>query len=152
MPTDDERGMEVFAFHRTMSLGNWPFLVLLLVIATAASTSFILDRNGLGVAAMFGILFGFPLVIGAIEHLPELLGGRVLLGVTARGIVWGRLWQRGFIPWSNLAVSAPMFVREPSLPFHALVEHRGADKPIAFIYQKDIGAAVGFIAERLPAR
>jgi hypothetical protein len=144
--------MEVFAFHRTMSLGNWPFLVLLLVIATASSTSFILDRNWLGVAAMFGILFGFPLFIGGLEHLPELLGGRVLLAVTARGIVWGRLWQRGFIPWANLTVSAPPFVREPALPFHALVEHRGADKPIVFIHQKSLGVALSFIAERLPKR
>lgn len=132
--------MQVFVFHRTMSLGNWPFLALLLIISTAASTSFFLDRDWVGVAAMYGVIFVFPLFIGAVQSLPELLGTRVLIAVHARGIVWARLWQRGFIPWSNLTRTKAG---------HALVEHRGADKPIVFQAHKDTPAAEAFIAERI---
>lgn len=131
--------MQVFVFHRTMSLGNWPFLALLSIISTVASASFLLDRNWVGVASMYGVIFVFPLFIGAVQSLPELIGMRVLVAVHARGIIWARLWQRGFIPWSNLARTKA----------GSLVEHRGADKPILLQTHKDTPAAEAFIAERI---
>lgn len=142
---DSERGIEVFVFHRTMSFGNWPFLVLILIIATAASTSFILDGKWVGVALVFGSVCAIPLVTAVVQFLPELFGARVLVGVYARGVVWARLWQRGFIPWANLEQVGP------GERLWQVNERRGAGKPISLTSVTN-DAAIDFIAERLPGK
>ena len=86
-----DHGIEVFTFQRTMSFGNWPFLVLILLLAGAASTSLIIDGDWKGVGLVFGAVCAVPLFVGAVQFLPELVGARVLVGVFAHGIVWARL-------------------------------------------------------------
>ena len=136
-----DHGIEVFTFQRTMSFGNWPFLVLILLLAGAASTSLIIDGDWKGVGLVFGAVCAVPLFVGAVQFLPELFGARVLVGVFAHGIVWARLWRRGFIAWSNLE----------SVGVGRFTERRGrAGEPISLPQLQEVGAALAFISERLP--
>ena len=126
-----------------MSLGNWPFLVFLLLIAGVVSAPSFVEGDWKIGLLIFGAVAFVPASVAVLQFLPELAGGRVLVGVYAKGVRWARLWQRGFIPWSNLEG-----VRTGDL-LTALVEHRGRDKPITLQVRADSAAIAGFIAERL---
>ena len=129
-----------------MSLGNWPFLVLLLILAGVGSAPLILDANWVGVALVAGAVLATPLMVLALQFVPELLGARVLVGVYAKGIVWSRLWSRDFIPWSNLEQAGvdPRGVTR-------FTERRGRNGgPIGLPQGSNAGPALAFIAERLP--
>ena len=142
----EERGIEVFTFHRTLSLGNWPFLVLLLILSGVGSTPLILDANWKGVALVAGAVLATPLMVLVLQFFPELLGARVLVGVYAKGIAWSRLWQRGFIAWSNLE---PAGVDPRGVT--CFTERRGRNGgPIGLPQGSEAGPALDFIAERLP--
>lgn len=138
-------GNEIFVFHRTMSFGNWPFLVLILIIAGVVSAPSMIDGDWKGALLIIAAVTAFPLFIGAIYFFPELFGNRVLVGVHARGIVWARLWQRGFIPWENLE-------QHGTVPTWQFIERRDRGKPISLQATTGASAAAAFIAERLPAK
>jgi hypothetical protein len=139
----EDAGLEVFVLPRTMSFGNWPFLVFLLLIAVVVSASSFIEGDWKAGGLIFGAVAFVPAGIAVLQFLPELMGGRVLVGVYSRGIIWARLWQRGFIPWSNLEG-----IRQGAL-LVSLVEHRGVDKPIAIPLSQGTGAPAAFISERL---
>jgi len=142
MGLKEDAGLEVFVLPRTMSLGNWPFLVFLGLIAGVVSAPSFVEGSWKVGLLVFGAVAFVPVSAAVLQFLPELMGGRVLVGVSSRGIIWARLWQRGFIPWSNLEG-----IRSGAA-LVALVEHRGADKPIA-LPAREASGAVGFITERL---
>ncbi len=142
----EDRGLEVFTFHRTMSFGNWPFLVLVLILAGVASTPLLLDGNWFAVALVAGAVLAMPFMVFVLQYFPELLGERVLVGVYAKGIVWSRLWMRDFIPWSNLEQAAA----DPR-GLTRFTERRGRNGgPIGLPNGSEAGPALAFIAERLP--
>ena len=123
-----------------MSLANWPFLALLVIIAAAASAPSLLSGDWAVAGIVWAGIWVFPLFIGAAQFLPDVFGSRLLVGVYARGIVWARLGRRGFIPWSNLEQAGLTFT-----------ERRGREgKPIRLPQSGPTAAALVFIGERLP--
>lgn len=142
----DDRGIEVFTFHRTMSFGNWPFLVLLVILAGVGSSPLIIDGNWKGVALVAGAVLAMPFMVLVVQFFPELLGDRVLVGVYAKGIAWSRLWRRDFIPWANLERAS-----EDPRGVSRFIERRGRNGgPIGFPNGSETGPALAFIVERLP--
>ena len=123
-----------------MSLANWPFLVMLVIVAGTVSAPSLIEGDWKVAGLVCAGIWVFPLAIGVIQLLPELFGARMLVGVYAKGVVWSRLGRRGFIPWSNLEQSGLQFT-----------ERRGREgKPITLPQSGPVGPALAFIGERLP--
>ena len=101
--SSDTTGALVLALPRTLSLKNWPFLVMLVFLATVLSIPLYLSGNWLGVALIFAAIASAPVFIGGLMYLFELLGRPRLDAVYERGIIWRRAWMTGFLAWSDLA-------------------------------------------------
>ena len=142
MGLKESAGLEVFILRRTLSFAEWGVLFFLLIFPGVISAPQFSEGDWKSGVLIFAAVAALPFGASMLQLLPEFRGGRVLVGVYSRGIIWARLWQRGFIPWANLKG-----VRQGSV-LVALVEHRGADKPIA-IPLRGTGAPAAFITERL---
>lgn len=101
--SSDTTGALLLELPRTLSLKNWPFLVMLVFLATVLSIPLYLAGNWLGIALIFAAIASAPLLIGVLIYVFELLGRPRLDGVYERGIVWRRAWMTGFLAWSDLA-------------------------------------------------
>ena len=98
-----EAGKRLYDFPRTVSLGNWPFLVFLLVLATALSIIPARDGNWLIVVALFGAIGVAPAMVGLAYYALEPFGRREIAAIHEHGVLWRQGWRRGFMPWSELA-------------------------------------------------
>ena len=106
--TDEElealgAGPRLFNLPRTLSFGNRPFLMLLVVIAGLASAPLLSEGRWLGAALVLGAVLSFPLFFAGLQLAMELIGNRPLAAVHEKGIVWRSGWSRGFVAWPDLA-------------------------------------------------
>jgi hypothetical protein len=99
----ESAGARLFTFPRTISFGNWPFLVFLAFLATVLSIIPARDGNWLIVAALFGAVAIAPTLIAVVLYVSEPFGRRRISAIHEQGIIWRRGWRRGFMPWSDLA-------------------------------------------------
>ena len=100
--TDSTHGGVLKNFPRTFSIKNWPFMVLLMILAGIPATFFWLDGNPKAALYVFagvvGVAFIFPLVQVGLE----LFGAESIAAIHEQGIVVRRLTQESFVPWAQV--------------------------------------------------
>ena len=97
-----EAGPQLHRFPRTISLKNWPFLALIMIIAALASVPMAIDGNWGMVAFIVAMTMVFPAFFGLMQVGTEVFR-KPVDAVHENGIVWRQLWRRGFIPWADVA-------------------------------------------------
>lgn len=96
------KGERRFDFPRTVSFGNWPFLVFLVFLASVLSILPARAGEWHIVAAFFGAIAVAPALIGVTYYALEPFGNRVVDAIHDEGLVWRRGWRRGFVQWMQL--------------------------------------------------
>lgn len=96
------QGPAVQTFPRTLSLGNWPFLVFLMLIGLMASIPSYLDDNWKMVGIILGSVLAIPVIFGVVQLVSEAFGEKGPAAIHANGLLVRRLWRTSFIPWQDI--------------------------------------------------
>lgn len=93
-----DTGALIWERTRTFSLKNWPFAVLMLLLAGVAATPFVMMEKPLGAV----ILGGVVLALAPLFYVIEFATGPHLDAVYERGVRWNRGTREGFVEWNRL--------------------------------------------------
>lgn len=103
--TPEQRGSVLAEFPRTLTIKNWPFLVLLLLMGVVPAG--IVWNPWLGgdirqAALILAAVVAVVVLIGSGQVLSEVLGNFFISAIHERGLLLRRLGTEQFVEWSRI--------------------------------------------------